>query len=42
MALYSDELTSREAMYHFSCYRDYTGRDQYQKRDRMPFVEFFY
>ena len=29
MALCSDELISKEAMYHFSCYRDYT-RDQYQ------------
>ena len=41
MALCSDELISKEAMYHFSCYRDYT-RDQHQKQDRytiMPFVE---
>ena len=44
MALCSDELISKEAMYHFSCYRDYT-RDQYQKQDRytiMQFVDFFY
>ena len=37
MALCSDELVSKDAMYHFSCYRDYT-RDQYQKQDRYNYA----
>ena len=39
MALCSDELIAKEAMYHKTCYRNYT-REEYVKKDHYDVFEF--